>query len=240
MKKTSIIFLITLFTLTSCKSIISSYLISRGDIKKDYKVLKNEKTGQTIVFLPMIHIGTKQYFNQARKIIDSLRDEKFKFYYENIKIDSDLDSLEKDIYRKKTRSIIGFNPLLQSENNSLPKSYKKKKYILQDYKLMGLNKKDTKLDMSQNQIIDSIEAKYGKLKLTECDHNTGNFEKYNCKTNNDKFAFALTNEFRDPFISNQILDLKEEKIVMIYGRMHWYMVYPDLKKAGFDIVEGKI
>lgn len=122
----------------------------------------------------------------------------------------------------------------------MPKSFKKKKYILQDYKLMGLNKNDTKLDMTENQIIASIEAKYGKLKLSECDFNTGDLEKYECKTDNDKFLFALTNEFRNPYISNHILNLKEKRIVMIYGKKHWYFIYPDLRKAGFEIVKGKI
>lgn len=240
MKREIILLIILTLFLTSCSSIVSSYVISRGNIEKDYKVLKNHKTGQHLVFLPMIHIGKREYFDAARKKIDSLRAEGYSFYYENIKMESGLDSSEKNLYEQKVRSILGFNPLLVNNNESLPKSFKKEKYILQDYNLMGLNRNDVKIDMPENIIIDSIEAKYGKLKLSECDKNTAAFEKYECKSDNEKFLFAFTHEFRDPYISNKILNLKEKKIVMIYGKMHWYFLYPDLKKAGYEIVKGKI
>lgn len=240
MKKLIIKLALTSIFFVSCQSLITNYVVSSADINKNLKVLENIDTKQTIVFFPMVHIGKPEYYDNCKKIIDSLRSDGFKFYYESLRMDITIDSTKKSIYNKKVRSILGYNPLHTDANESLPASFKKKNIVLQDYTKMGLYAKDTNLDLFENQIIDSIEKKYGPIILTECDFTTGEFEKYNCKNDNKVNKFALTNEFRDPYIANEVMKLQDKKIVLIYGKMHWYFIYPSLKQNGFEITKGKI
>jgi hypothetical protein len=219
---------------------ITGIYIKKQNINKSLKILENKETNQTIVFFPMVHAGKTTYYENCRKIIDSLRSEGFTFFYENIAMDSKLDSAQTSIYNKKVRSILGYNPLNVRNNESLPKFYKKKNIILQDYNLMGITKSDINLDLHKNQIIDSIEKKYKPIILSKCDFETNDFEKYDCKSDNKKYKFAFTNEFRDPYIEGEILKRKDKKIAMIYGKMHWSFIYPTLNKNGFEIVKGKI
>ena len=239
-KKSILGTILVLLTLTSCQSLITKYLVSTANINKNLKVLESKETKQTIVFFPMVHIGKPEYYDNCKKIIDSLRSDGFKFYYESLSMDSTIHSTKKSIYNKKVRSILGYNPLHSDANESLPASFKKKNIVLQNYTKMGLYAKDTNLDLFENQIIDSIEKKYGPIILTECDFTTGELEKYNCKNDNKVNKFALTNEFRDPYIANEVMKLQDKKIVLIYGKMHWYFIYPSLKQNGFEITKGKI
>jgi hypothetical protein len=50
----------------------------------------------------------------------------------------------------------------------------------------------------------------------------------------------LTNIYRDPYIASEVLKMDNKKIVLIYGKMHWYGIYPTLKQNGFEITKGKI
>jgi hypothetical protein len=239
MKNRLFIFGSVFLLLSSCSSIVSKIVVGKSNIYKDLKVFKNDK-GQEIVFLPMVHIGKESYYKDCKIIIDSLRKDDFKVFYENIAYKHDLDSITKLNYDKKVRSILGHTPKLDAENKSLPKLYNKSNYIVQDYALMGITQGDTNLDLDKKAIIDSIETKYGKLSLSECDFNTQLYDEYNCKSENKKFLFALTNEFRDPYISAEILKLNEDKIVLVYGKMHWYFIYPKLIDNGFKLTKGKI
>ncbi len=239
MKTRLFIFGLVFLLLSSCRSIIYKIVVGKSNIYNDLKVLKNDK-GQEVVFLPMVHIGKESYYRDCKAIIDSLRIDGFKVFYENIAYKNDLDSITKLNYDKKVRSILGHSPKLDAENKSLPKFYNKRNYIVQDYALMGITQDDTNLDLDKKAIIDSIESKYGKLALSECDLTTQLYEEYGCKSKNRKYLFAFTNEFRDPYISREILKLNEDKIVLVYGKMHWYFVYPDLIKNGFKLTHGKV
>ena len=153
--KFRIIIFFLLICFVSCKSLITNYLIGKSNIHKDLKVLKNDE-GHEVVFLPMVHIGEESYYRDCKIIIDSLRTDGFKVFYENTAYKNDLDSITKLNYDKKVRSILGHSPRLDAENKSLPKFYIKRNYILQDYALMGITQNDTNLDLDKKAIIDSI------------------------------------------------------------------------------------
>ena len=239
MKK--ILALIVILSFTSCQSILLKIITANKSIANNTKVLYNDKTDQKIVFFPMVHVGQKDYYESAKKIIDTLRQNDYSFYYENIAIhpDAKLDSNEIEIYHKKTRKILGYHPSLDSTNQSLPKILRKNNLMVQDYRFMGLKKGDHLLDLPKNQIIDSIEANYNEIKLTKCDLETPLNEDYNCESLR-KYKWALTHEFRDQYIGERILEIKKNKIALIYGRMHWFFIYADLRDAGFEIIKGKI
>jgi len=239
MKTRLFIFGLVFLVLSSCSPIISKIVVGKSNIYKDLKVLKNDK-GQEVVFLPMVHIGKESYYKDCRTIIDSLRIDGFKVFYENIAYKNDLDSITKLNYDKKVRSILGHSPKLDAENKSLPKFYNKRNYIVQDYALMGITQDDTNLDLDKKAIIDSIESKYGELGLNDCDLNTALDAEYHCKSDNESYLFAFTNEYRDPYIASEVLKLDHEKVVLIYGKQHWYFIYPKLYKNGYNLIKGKV
>jgi len=239
MKKILTLFLISFISL-SCKGLIYDVIVGRPDIKEDIKVLKDAKNNKTIVFFPMVHVAKEEYYKDARALIDSLRSEDFSFYYENVTVNPTLDSLETLISNRKTRSILGLNPILNNKNKSYPKYISKKNLVFQSYKVMGLTKSDTKLDIYQNQIIDSIENKYGEINLTECDLQTPLFSEYKCKSDNSKFKFEFTNVYRDRYIWEELQKVEHNKIVMIYGEMHWYFLWPKFREDGYKIIKGEV
>lgn len=226
--------------MSSCKGLIYDIIVGKPDIREEIKILKNTENNKTVVFFPMVHVGKKEYYENSNLIIDSLRSDGFTFYYESVDVDPTLDSLETVITRKKTRSILGHSLSINSENKSLPRFYSRKNFVMQDYNVMGLTQSDTKLDMFQNQIIDSIENKYGEINLTDCDLQTPLNSEYKCKSDNSKFKFEFTNVYRDQYIWEELQKVEHNKIVLIYGKMHWYFLWPELNKEGFEIIKGEI
>lgn len=225
--------------LISCQSLLIG-MVTKKSINKQVKTLYNEELDQTIVFMPMVHIGKKGYYQSARVIIDSLRKDGFSFYYESVGVQ---DSIKEDkmlLYNKKMRSIIGYNIALDTSNQSLPKIFTKKKYEFQDYSKMGLIASDSILDLSKIELIDKLEKQYGDIKLSQCDLDTGLLEEYECERENSKYSYTITRKYRDNYITERLKDIKQEKIVLIYGLSHWYGIWPSLRDRNFEIVQGKI
>lgn len=225
--------------LTSCQSILTS-MVTRKSITKEVKTLYNDELDQTIVFMPMVHLGKKGYYESARVIIDSLRKDGYSFYYESVGVKDSIDENKMLIYNKKMRSIIGYNIALDTLNRSLPKVFTKKKYEFQNYGKMGIKANDSILDLSKIELIDKLEKQYGEVKLSQCDLETGLFEKYDCESENSKYSYNITRRYRDKYITKRLKDIKQEKIVLIYGLNHWYGIWPSLRDRNFEIIQGKI
>ena len=238
--KYNILVFITLLTL-GCQSILVKIIASKS-VDKHVKVLENKNKESTIVFLPVIHVGKKSYFESFKPIVDSLRKEGFQIFIESIAYSKKLDPLSEKEYDKKFRKFTGFSTTLSRENNSLPKEYRLKNYFLQDYKLMGISKQkgDSVVDLSKKQSIDLYEKEFGETKLTKCDSITPLFEKYECESEYKKHRYTITNSYRDEFIRNHIITSKHRKIALIYGRSHWISVYPRFTiKHDYALVKGK-
>ncbi len=79
-----IVLLIMIIFHYSCNHLIANHIINKSDINKNLKIRENEDTNQTLVFFPMVHVGKSEYYENCKKIIDSLRSDGFNFYYESI------------------------------------------------------------------------------------------------------------------------------------------------------------
>jgi len=238
--KYNILVFITLLTL-GCQSILVKIIASKS-VDKHVKILENKNKESTIVFLPVIHVGKKGYFESFKPIVDSLRKEGYQVFVESIAYKEELNPKIKEQYDKKFRKFTGFSTTLSRENNSLPKEYRLKNYFLQDYKLMGISKQkgDSVVDLSKKQSIDLYEKEFGETKLTKCDSITPLFEKYECESEYKKHRYKITNTYRDVYIRNYLLNTSHRKIVLIYGRSHWISVYPSFtNKHGYSLVKGK-
>ena len=239
MKKTIILCIVASFL--GCQTILIN-LISSKSVDKHVRVLENKTKESTIVFLPTVHVGKPGYYESFKPIVDSLRKDGFQVFVESIAYKKELDSISKEQYDIKFRKFTGHHTTLSKHNNSLPKEYRLKNYIFQDYNLMGINKQygDSVLDLSKKQLIDIYEKEFGEVKLNKCDSITPLGEKYNCESEYKNHVYQLTNIYRDQYIRNYLLNTNHKKIVLIYGRSHWIIVYPRFTiKHGYSLVKGK-
>ena len=239
MKK--VIFICMISTIIGCQTILIK-LIAKKTVDKQVRVLENKIKESTIVFLPVIHVGKRSYFKSFKPIVDSLRKEGYQVFVETIAYKEELNPKIKERYDKKFRKFTGFSTTLSNENNSLPKEYRLKNYILQDYNLMGISKQkgDSVLDLSKKQLIDMYEKEFGEIKLTKCDSITPLYEKYKCESEYKKYRYTITNTYRDNYIRNYLVNTSHKKIALIYGQSHWISVYPRFTiKHGYSLVKGK-
>lgn len=233
MRKSIIISFIFILFL-SCKSLILN-LITPNDVKKSLKVMKREN--QTIVYLPMVHLGKQNYFDQVKVVIDSLKKEGFTVFYEQISIDKKQTKDSLDIKIRKLRKLMGLNIVggyNNEENKSLPKAFKAKKYISQNNFDLGIDSLDIIADVTLSELIIAHENKKGKISLSDCDMNTGLNEKYKCQKISNYYAIHT---FRDSIASKIVLEANKKKSLIIFGKNHWYGIWPNFRDEGFVLNE---
>jgi hypothetical protein len=242
MKNIYIPLLLALLAFTSCKRILVS-IITDKSIDSKIRVLENKETGKTLCFLPMIHIGKPEYYESVRKVIDSLRQEGYIVYYESVGYDEEPDSLTRDTIDRKVRKLIGFyfgSSYKDSSNNSLPKAITNSNYEMQDYKKIGVLETDKKVDLSIDSLIRRYEQDIKPIKLLPCDFETDLLEKYKCKDKEKYSDHSFYHTFRNDHITSEVLKSEDKKIMMVYGKSHWFSFWPRFNKNGYELVYGKI
>lgn len=221
----------------SCKAVYLK-IVTKKDVIKSIKVLRNENTDQTIIFIPTVHVGKVSYYESFKPLIDSLRKENYIIFKEGLKIVKNVDNKQKISYQKKFRKILGIH--LDTERTSYLKNGQLKNYVLQNYAAMGVYESDSILDLGIDGIIDSLEIKHGEIKLNFCDIETPLTEKYQCKKRLKKLEWDALQTFRNEFITGKLKKSKEKKIVLLYGKSHWHFIYAPLNNLGFRLIQGKI
>lgn len=205
------------------------------------EVLQHNMTGKTLAFLPMTHIAKPKFYEQVKFKVDSLRNEGFVIFYEGVSLtkENDLDSLQKDTLYRKIRKLMGFHlghGYKEKENKSLPSAFRNtKKYINQTKKNTGITDCDYKVDIPIDKLIKRFEEDRIKIKLNDCDWETGLYEKYNCDDSyeNDYVVMQLRNEY----ILERIRFSKQQKIALVYGSGHFKRMQYELNSSGFKPIE---
>lgn len=238
MKKIFLLFFA--FILTSCTCTMYRVFNNQKSIFKYKKVLV--KDNREIIYLANAHLGSEKYFEEIKDYINQKRKEGYVIYYEGItREDIENENLQ-DTLNLKFRKLLGYSlkgSYADEDNKSLPKCFKK--YVGQTMTNTGINNAtDINVDLSLNKLLDLYEAKYGKINLDECDFNTPLNEKYKCGHLNAEYT--ISHKFRDEYLIEKLLNSKDDKIVLLYGRAHWLQaIYPTLvHKNGYKLVEGKI
>lgn len=226
----------------SCGKTLLSF-VQPKNINKSLKIIQRDN--DTIIFLPMVHIANPNFYNKAKSIIDSLRNEKYIIFYESITfqekyLKENLDSLTKEelfIKIRKFRKMLGrfqMNDLTSEKNKSLPSYYKNKKFISQSNTLLGIDSTDINADVTMTMLIEAQEKKYGKIILSDCDFKTEFNEKYKC----DKVtSYYSINTFRDSIASNIMMKSRNKKSLLVYGKGHWYGIWPFFRNSGYKQIK---
>lgn len=229
MKTKLIISLLALFVLFSCKVFLINTALEKLGIYDDKIELAyfNNDTKKILIF-PMSHVGTNEFYNDVKNKIDSLKNEKYFFYYEKVTALENQDSTLRKI--RKIRGVpFTQNGKMENLFDSLlskkQKNRLKKELVNQpSYEGLGLNEKNSRnVDATLKGILNHYEIKFGSITLQECDFNNSIYEKTNC---DDKFSYkeeydeAVIN-YRNQIVVNEILNENQfNKIAIIYGKGH--------------------
>lgn len=219
---------------SSCSSIYYSITLKK-DVKKDVMILENQE-GKHVVYIGMIHLGKKGYYESVTARVDSLRKEGYIVLYEGV-----TDS-KNDTVLRKFRKVAGFHltDFRDADNKAFKKIAKiSHKYEHQiDYDL-GIKAEDINVDYS----IDSLVYYYEEIKpivLTECDWNTPLLEEYKCKDTVYDSRFTMIQKLRNDKVIEEVKKHKENNIVILYGRGHRFFIYAGIRDLGYKLIEGKL
>lgn len=234
-----------LFFVSLCLSSCLKIAFTKAHILEKKVSVKYITNGNTkIVFIPMHHIGVKEFYEDAKNKIDSFIISGYTIYFEGVKMGEVRDSLQKDSILRKTRKVTGVDFVAASKTNgyldTINNTILGKKFKgLSKYKLVNqpkgiVNKSDTlkykNVDATYVQIIAACENKFGPIVLTEYDIKTNFGEKYKSEKNKEMKKYFLA-DFRNTLIVDSILKKTSNKIVLLFGAKHFDGILENLKKS---------
>lgn len=200
---------------------------------------------KTIVFVPMHHVGKKEFYNDVRHKIDSLQKNGYIIYYEGTKPDLNTDSLTADTITRKLRMITQIDPMLAKKQGGYVDTVNstflgvRSKYIAseklrnQPYAVgLGIDtSKAVRADVFYSDIIRAFENKYGKLPLSDCDMKSPLGQKYKCKKSvKNKQKMDILMNSRNEYLYDVLLKENRKKIAVIFGAKHFNGLLKMLKE----------
>lgn len=229
MKKILILLLFVL--LVSCKSSLIGFALKKaGATNKVASVNKISHPDKEILFLGMIHIGQKEFYEDVKRKVDSLTSLDYHVFYEGSVLKrSDRVIKENDtVVYLKFRKLLGLDPLIEYTKVK-PFSNFVDKYSLvnqPDYVELGLNTSNsTSVELTARKQIELFENAQGEIILDECDQNTKLGDpNYNCeklpKEKQTYFIEEIVINKRNQNIYENIKASEHDKILIIYGKKH--------------------
>jgi len=238
MKTLHLLLLLMLSLLTtSCLSLALKVL----DIDNpDAEVIIMANKDKTVAFVPMKHIGPKEFYEDVKKIVDSLHAENYIVFLESTRIIDSLSKEQKDTISLKMRKMMGVylskKGYLDTINGRLMGrkfNNKKMKLVNQPkYSIMGSDSlTDRIVDVPMNRIVSAYETKYGVLELNPCDYTTAPEEKYECDKEPKKQVDEMIMGLRNKNLSDAILAEPRKKIAVLYGARHRTGVLKNLRQS---------
>lgn len=208
-------------------------VLNREDLKEKRDLIEysNDSSGRSIILIGMAHAGKPVFYENVRKLLDSLRAEGYVVFHEGVGRTRDMDSLVLDTLQRKFRKILGFHLTdYLNEDNKSRKPYNKKKYIIQSDELLGIDFVSPDCIHADYMIYDLIkryEQDKGEIILTEYDWNTSLMEKYDPKKSGDTTTYYrryLVHTLRNEHVAKMIAESPYQKIVILYGRGHMHHI----------------
>jgi len=199
-----------------------------------------------IVFIGMHHIGKKEFYQDVKRICDSLYSNDYSIFFEGLNKVSYTDSLRRDSVYKKIRQLTGIHLLAMKKNGGYIDTVNntlmgKKIKFISKYDLINqpralLPLRDSvrvrNIDASLETALMETERIYGPVILTPYDHNTLPGEEYKYKKKELKTPrsqYYLLG-YRNKLIADSVLK-GPDKIVLIYGAKHFEGIFENLKAS---------
>jgi len=227
-----VLFIVTI-TLLSCTK-MAMRMVSKIYKKPDVHYITD---GDKIVaYIAMVHLNKKEFFDNAKSTVDSLRKQGYSIFYESVKMSAETDTLVQDTVYRKFRKIGGIH--LTSYDNVDNKSIKKYQLnglIAQTQDNTGVNSMtDIRADIPLDSIIKLFELDKGKILLSDCDYKTPLNDKYNCSSVSKNIRDYLMLSIRNRVLADKIQSDNHSKIAVIYGLLHYKGVLEELQKRNSE------
>lgn len=229
------------FTFSSCYTLLFK---SYGILDKSASPKKISSSNKEVIYIPMHHVGKKEFYADVKMRLDSLQKEGYAIYYEGTKYTRENDSLKNDTIAMKLRKVLGIDlnamksqgGYLDTLNGTLVgkkiKAVSKHHLVNQPKNYLMLDTITAKrADIYLSDALLAFEEKYGTVVLTDCDYRMKTGEKYTCDTYKQKEArqFILI-DYRNQHLSGEILNDPHSKIAIIYGAKHFKGVLENLQQ----------
>ena len=213
MKKILILTIIIL-AFQSCKTV--NVLMQLN--KKSAKVYSYNLGDKDIKFIPMHHMGKKEFYDDVTSIVKEYKSNGYIVYYELISTNFTKDNNLKNTIRRKARKLKGFSGTYKE---NAPKGLDKKYISQPEYTNLGTNSLDIRADVNYLELINEWEKQNGVIKLDSLDLNTPFTEKFDRDVNYTKKQFnSIFIEYRNKYLIDLIKNSSSNKILIIYGKGH--------------------
>ncbi|UZJ63911.1 hypothetical protein OKW96_16055 [Sphingobacterium sp. KU25419] len=225
------ILLSPLFLLASCAQKIVDFALKKNGILDETTVLRSLKyADKELVFLDMMHLGKKEYYNDVTSKIDSLQKVGYFVFHEGLYLRrSDRVINENDTNYLKFRRITNLDPLVEYSKTKPFSDYISKYNLIDqpDYVNMGITAENSKpVDLSIARLISEFEKQKGPVALTQCDYDTKlGSGSYSCGKVDNEARNLLMEDIainkRNENIVDQIKQSDKRKILIVYGKKHY-------------------
>ncbi len=221
-------------TLVSCNT--SLVVQSSGVLRDASRKFELRNGNRTIIYFPMRHLGTRVYYDQIQRAVDSLQKSGYVVFYESIAYQVD-SAAQRDRYDRKFRKLTGNRLGLQQcieipgDTSKILRApmYRKlgQRIISQpDYSFFLVNYETAvNADIPKNKLLDDFEYKYGVIQLDPCDYTTALNEPYNCKPVKTALKNKFDKEFvmakREENLASLVADAAQQKILILFGTSHF-------------------
>lgn len=184
-----------------------------------------------ILFLNMVHLGTREYYGDVTKKIDSLQRGVYYVFYEGLYLSKNdrVIKVNDSINYLKFRKVMGLYPLVEYSKMKPFSDYISKYDLIDqpDYTDLAINPKNSVgVDLPMTVLISEFEKEKGPIELTQCDFDQKlGSGSYNCSkvdSNLQKYFLEdiVINKRNENIVKN-IKQSTKSKILIVYGKKHF-------------------
>ncbi len=179
---------------------------------------------KSIIFIPFIHFGQKEFYDNLRDSIIDWKKDGYTIFYEQVtsgQVHLGLDSTSYDRLIRKFRRINRDGVGTAEDYEAEAQQVFKKGIAQPDYIDLGIDSTDIHADITFLELVNKIEELYGEIKLDSCDYATPLDSTYTCsKGLKMKKLDPIYVDYRNAVVVEKIVNSELNKIVVIFGIAH--------------------
>ncbi len=226
----SIHFVLLIIFFSSCQ-IIKVVKHMHAETPQLYELTNGKRS---IIFLPMLHVAKPEFYQNVSETIRSYKQQGFVVYYEGVVYDKNIDPFAKDIYDRKLRKMMGLYLDTSGYSAYLHEKGLFKSFVDQPpYSVLGIDSTDLLVDVRKDKLIDYYEFEYGPIQLTKIDWDLPLVRDSNYPANEklpeDNVRRVIIG-LRDRYLADYISKSNHDKIVVMFGLMHYTGTLNELRK----------
>jgi len=199
---------------------------------KDVAVAELTNKEKVVAFIPMHHVGKREFYDGVKEIIAHYKVEGFIVYYEGTGMVTGVDSVTRDHYERKFRRMLGVYVDTTGYAHYFHDRGLFKGLIDQPrYYRLGIDSSDVNVDIKKYKLVDVYEERFGVIKLEQIDTALRFDQIYprSLKLPKEK-VMSIIIDYRNQNLANRIQNSADKKIIVIYGEEHLKGTYKLLKE----------